>query len=44
MLFLGMTSIAAASFYSLLRNRAWRYLANAAMWAALCGVGYYFWP
>ena len=43
-LFLGMTSVAAASFYSFLRNRAWRYLANAAMWAALCGVGYYFWP
>ena len=44
LLFLGMTSVAAASFYSLLKNLAARYWLNAAMWAALFGVGYYYWP
>lgn len=43
-LFLGMTAIAAASFYTLIRNHAARYWVNAAMWLALVGVGYYYWP
>ena len=43
-LFLGMTTIAAASFYTLLKNHAARYWLNAAMWLALYGVGYYYWP
>lgn len=43
-LFLGMTAISAASFYTLLKNHASRYWLNAAMWAALVGVGYYYWP
>jgi uncharacterized transporter YbjL len=44
LLFIGMTAVAAASFYSLLRNHAARYWLNAAMWLALLGVGYYYWP
>jgi uncharacterized membrane protein len=43
-LFIGMTAVAAASFYSLARNHAARYWLNAAMWLALVGVGYYYWP
>ncbi len=43
-LFLGMTMIAAASFYTLIRDHAARYWINAAMWLALFGVGYYYWP
>jgi hypothetical protein len=43
-LFLGMTAIAAASFYTLIKNHAARYWLNAAMWIGLFGVGYYYWP
>lgn len=43
-LFLGMTAIAAASFYTLMKNHAARYWLNAAMWLALFGVGYFYWP
>ena len=43
-LFLGMTAIAAASFYTLIKNHAYGYWLNAAMWIALFGVGYYYWP
>jgi hypothetical protein len=43
-LFLGMTALAAASFYTLIKNDARRYWLNAAMWAGLFGVGYYYWP
>ena len=44
LVFLAMTAIAAASFYSLIREHAARYWAQAAMWLGLFGVGYYFWP
>ena len=43
-LFLGMTAVAAASFYALLKNHAKRYWLNAAMWLGLLGIGYYYWP
>ena len=43
-LFFGMTAVCALSFYSLLRNHALRYWAQAAMWLSLFGVGYYYWP
>ena len=43
-LFLGMTAVCALSFYSLLREHALRYWAQAAMWLSLFGVGYYYWP
>ena len=44
LVFLAMTAIAAASFYTLIREHAARYWAQAAMWLGLFGVGYYFWP
>jgi len=44
LLFLGMTAVCALSFYTLLRNHALRYWAQAAMWLSLLGVGYYYWP
>jgi hypothetical protein len=43
-LFLGMTMIAAASFYTLIKNHAARFWLNAAMWLGLLGVGFYYWP
>ena len=43
-LFLGMTAIAASSFYTLIKNHAARYWLNAAMWAGLLGIGYFYWP
>lgn len=43
-LFLGMTVVAAASFYSLLRQLAARFWLQGAMWLSLVGIGYYYWP
>lgn len=43
-LFIGMTAVAAASFYTLIKDHAARLWINAAMWGALFGVGYYYWP
>ena len=42
--FLGMTVISAFSFYSLAKNLAWWYWAQACMWGGLIATGYYFWP
>ncbi len=44
LVFVGMTTIAAASFYTLIRNHAARYWMQASMWLGLLGVGYYYWP
>ena len=43
-LFVGMTIIAAASFYTQITRHAWRHWAQGAMWAAFVGVGWYYWP
>lgn len=43
-LFLGMTVVAAASFYSLARKLAMRFWLQGAMWLSLIGIGYYYWP
>lgn len=43
-LFLGMTALSAASFYSLIKNHPKRLLAQAAMWLGLFGTGWYYWP
>jgi hypothetical protein len=43
-LFLGMTAVAAASFYSLAKELAARYWLQGAMWLSLFGIGYYYWP
>lgn len=43
-LFLGMTVVAAASFYSLVRKLAMRFWLQGAMWLSLIGIGYYYWP
>jgi hypothetical protein len=44
LLFLVMTAIAAASFYSLLKEHALRYWLQATMWLGLFLVGLYYWP
>lgn len=43
-LFVGMTVVAAASFYTLVREHAARFWLQAGMWLSLFGVGYYYWP
>ena len=44
LLFLGMTTISAASFYTLAKSHASRYWVQAAMWLGLLGIGFYYWP
>ena len=42
--FLGMTVIAALSFYTLATNHALRYWVQAGMWLGLLATGLYYWP
>jgi uncharacterized membrane protein len=44
LIFLGMTAISAASFYSLLIGHRARYAAKALMWLGLLGTAWYYWP
>jgi len=44
LIFLGMTAISAASFYSLLIGHRARFVALGAMWLGLLGTGWYYWP
>lgn len=43
-LFAVLAALAATAFVGLQRERAWRWLAQAAMWLALALVGWYYWP
>lgn len=43
-IFVGMTIIATASFFALLRNHAARYWAQATMWGGLLLTGWHYWP
>ena len=43
-IFLGMTIISAASFYSLVIGHSGRYLAQALMWLGLAATTWYYWP
>ncbi len=43
-LFAGLAALAAAAFIGLQRARAWRWLAQGAMWLAMALVGWYYWP
>lgn len=43
-IFLGMTAISGASFYSLLINHRLRWAAQALLWAGLGATGWYYWP
>lgn len=44
LVFIGMTAISAASFYSLVKNHPLRHWAQAGMWLGLFATGYYYWP
>ncbi len=44
LIFLGMTSISAASFYTLAKTHSLRYWLRAVMWLSLLGIGFYYWP
>lgn len=43
-LFALLTAISAGSFVGLVKQRHWRWWAQAAMWALLVGIGVYYWP
>ena len=43
-IFAGMTTISAMSFYALLTEHAARYWSQGAMWAGLLLTGWYYWP
>jgi len=42
--FLGMTAISAASFYSLIKSHHLRFWAQGAMWLGIFATGWYYWP
>lgn len=44
MIFLGLTALAALSFYGMVRGRSWRWAAQCAVLAALAAAGWYYWP
>lgn len=44
LLFLGMTAISAASFYSLVKSHHLRFWAQGAMWLGLVATGWFYWP
>ena len=43
-LFALLAALSAAAFVGLQRERPWRWLAQAAMWLALAGIAWYYWP
>ena len=43
-IFLGMTAVSAASFYTLLINHRFRWYLQAAMWICVAGVAWYYVP
>jgi len=43
-IFIGMTIISAASFYTLAKNHRLRKLAQGLMWLGLCATAWFYWP
>ncbi len=43
-IFLGMTAVAAVSFYSLLIGHPGRFVAQALLWLGVAATVYYYWP
>jgi uncharacterized membrane protein len=44
LIFLGMTTISAVSFYALLINHRGRYWSQALLWMGVAATGWYYWP
>lgn len=44
LVFLGMTAVSAASFYTLIKSHRLRFWAQGAMWLGLFATGWYYWP
>lgn len=44
LLFGVLAAISGLAFVGLQKNRPWRWLAQAAMWAALAGIAWSYWP
>ena len=39
-----LAAVSGAAFYGLQKRTAWRWLAQAAMWASLASIGWAYWP
>ena len=44
LLFAGLTAVSALAFRALQRGSRWRWMAQGAMWVALCLIGWSYWP
>ena len=44
LLFMTMTALSAASFYTLIKKHPLRMLAQGLMWLGLLATGWYYWP
>ena len=44
LLFGVLAAISGLAFVGLQKNRSWRWLAQAAMWATLAGIAWSYWP
>jgi TctA family transporter len=44
LVFVGMTTLAAASFYGLVRDLRLRFWLQGAMWLGLAGTAWFYWP
>lgn len=43
-IFTAMTAISTASFYTLVKNHAARWVAQIALWLGVFATGWYYWP
>lgn len=43
-LFAALAGVSGASLFSLLKERRWRWLAQAAMWLVIAGIAVLYWP
>lgn len=43
-LFALLAAVSGAAFVGIQRERPWRWLAQAAMWLALAGIAWHYWP
>ncbi len=43
-LFASLAIVAGASLFAMLKELHWRWLAQAAMWLVVAGIGYLYWP
>jgi hypothetical protein len=43
-IFTAMTAISVGSFYALVKNHPWRFVAQGLLWSGVLLTGWYYWP